>query len=247
MALSALLPDWNAPANVRARVTTRNLAGRSIAPFDRFNLGSRCGDDPRAVAANRAALLGLLDLPAPPRWLHQVHGIQVVDDPGFDEPEGDAAVTRVPGHVLAVLTADCLPVVLAAADGREVAVAHAGWRGLCAGVIEATVAAMHTSSADLHAWLGPAAGPLAYEVDATVRDAFLAHNPSAIDAFASTRSGHWNADLYTLARQRLDDVGVNPRCVSGGELCTISDAARFYSHRRDQRSGRMATLVWMAP
>jgi YfiH family protein len=162
-----------------------------------------------------------------------------------EEPEADAAVTSTPGTVLAILTADCLPVVLAAKDGSEIAAAHAGWRGLCAGVLEATVAAMRTPPDRLMAWLGPAAGPQAYEIGEEVFDAFTARDGRARMAFLPTRPGHWKVDLYTLARQRLLDAGVFD--VHGGGLCTISDPARFFSHRRDGRSGRIATLAWIAP
>ena len=163
------------------------------------------------------------------------------------EPEADAAVTSTPGTVLTILSADCLPVVFAARDGSEIAAAHAGWRGLAAGVLEATVAAMRTPPAEILAWLGPAAGPLAYEIGAEVFDAFVARDARAQAAFAATRPGHWNVDLYALARLRLGDAGVT--AVHGGGLCTISDPARFYSHRRSTsdgsgRTGRMATLVW---
>jgi len=164
---------------------------------------------------------------------------------GGDEPEADAGVTSDPGTVLAILTADCLPVVLAAKDGSEIAAAHAGWRGLCAGVLEATVAAMRTPPDRLTAWLGPAAGPQAYEIGEEVFDAFTARDGRARMAFLPTRPGHWKVDLYTLARQRLLDAGVFD--VHGGGLCTISDPARFFSHRRDGRSGRIATLAWIAP
>lgn len=239
-------PDWPAPPAIRALTTTRALPGVSQPPFDRCNLGARCGDDPAAVAHNRAQLVALCDLPAPPRWLRQVHGVGVLRDPGFDEPEGDAAVTAQPGHVLAILSADCLPLVLAARDGREVAVAHAGWRGLAAGVIEATLAAMHAPADALLAWLGPAAGPARYEVGAEVRAAFVERDARAGAAFSATRPGHWHADLYALARQRLAACGVPAERVSGGAWCTIGDAARFHSHRRDGRSGRMATLAWIA-
>jgi YfiH family protein len=242
-----LRPDWPAPANVHAAVVQRDAPGDSVAPFDRCNLGARCGDEAAAVAANRARLVDLLALPQPPRWLAQVHGTHVVriDDatPAHDEPQADAAVTSTPGVVLAILTADCLPVLFAARDGSEVAAAHAGWRGLCAGVLEATVAAMRTAPADVLAWLGPAAGPQAYEIGAEVRDAFLAHDAAAAGAFAATRPGHWRVDLYALARQRLAAAGVGT--VSGGGLCTITDRQRFFSHRRDARTGRMASLVWM--
>ena len=214
----------------------------SQPPFDGFNLGTRCGDEVAAVARNRAQLMECFGLPSAPRWLRQVHGAGVVVDSEGDEPEADASVTARSGIVLAILTADCLPVVLAAADGSEVAAAHAGWRGLGGGVLEATVAAMRTSPTDIVAWLGPAAGPQAYEVGTDVHAAFVDRDPRAATAFVATRPGHWRVDLYALARQRLADAGVTR--VFGGGLCTISDAQRFYSHRRDQRTGRMATLIW---
>jgi YfiH family protein len=233
----------------------------SRPPFDAFNLGnSRAadGDDPAAVAANRAALVKLAGLPSAPHWLRQVHGTGVVrfdqslpvaDSAGErlrmgSEPEADAAVTGEPGVVLAILTADCLPVVFAARDGSEVGAAHAGWRGLAAGVLERTVAAMHTRPADLLAWLGPAAGPQAYEVGAEVYEAFAGSDASAARAFTVTRPGHWHVDLYALARQRLQATGMAAGSISGGGLCTISDPRRFYSHRRDARTGRLATVIW---
>ena len=164
---------------------------------------------------------------------------------GGAQPEADAAVTSIPGVVLAILTADCLPVVLAAEDGSEIAAAHAGWRGLRAGVLDATLAAMRTPPGETIAWLGPCAGPDAYEVGRDVHEAFVAHDPRAASAFTATRPGHWRVDLYALARQRLADAGVTR--VHGGGLCTITERDRFYSHRRDGRTGRMATLVWRAP
>jgi len=244
-----LPPQWPAPRPVRAFTTLRHPLGHSPPPFDALNLGARCGDDDAAVQRNRTLLQTAAALPSAPRWLNQVHGIAVhrcaASAPGDPEPEADAAVTEVPGVVLGVLTADCLPVVFCATDGGEVAVAHAGWRGLRAGVLEATVAAMHTPAAQVMAWLGPAAGPCAYEVGAEVRDAFLAGATDAADAFTATRPGHWWCDLYRLARQRLRGVGVTE--VFGGEHCTLSEPQRFFSHRRDGVSGRMATLVWIAP
>lgn len=260
----ALLPvDWPAPRRVRAFATLRSGAGRSRQPFDTFNLGNArgaAGDDPAAVAGNRAELVGHAGLPSAPWWLRQVHGTRVVlldqarraGDAAAEldalgtEPEGDAAVTARPGVVLAVLTADCLPVLLAAADGSRVAAAHAGWRGLAAGILERTVAAMGLPAAGLVAWLGPAAGPAAYEVGSDVRDAFTAHDPAAVQAFNPTRPGHWLVDLYALARARLRDAGLADAAIHGGGLCTISDPARFYSHRRDGRTGRMATLIHIA-
>ena len=235
--------DWPAPPGVRALSTMRHGLGVSKPPFDAFNLGARCGDDPEAVAENRRQLDAALVLPSPPRWLRQVHGIGVAREPGFDEPEADAAVTSMPGTVLAILTADCLPVVFAARDGDEIGAAHAGWRGLGAGVLEATVAAMETPADHLVAWLGPAAGPQAYEIGEEVFDAFVSGDAGAAAAFAPTRPGHWKVDLHALARRRLAAIGVTD--VHGGGLCTISDPVRFFSHRRNQRSGRIATVAWI--
>lgn len=239
--------DWPAPPGVRALTTLRCGDGVSLPPFGPFNLGTRSGDAPSRVARNRALLSEWLALPGPPHWLQQVHGTRVVrvqGPPGGQaEPEADALVTAQPGTVLAILTADCLPVVLAASDGSEVAAAHAGWRGLAAGMLEATVSAMATPPTAIRAWLGPAAGPAAYEIGADVRDAFLAVDVAAADAFVATRPGHWHVDLYALARRRLAAVGVHD--VHGGGLCTITDGHRFHSHRRDGRGGRMATLAWL--
>ncbi len=235
-----LFADWPVPAHVRACTTLRHGAGASQPPFDSFNLGAHSGDE--AVATNRAALRALLRLPSEPRWLRQVHGTRVIRDPGDDEPQADAAVTSEAGLVLAILTADCLPVLFCADDGGEIGAAHAGWRGLAAGVLENTVAALRTPPQRLLAWLGPAAGPDAYEVGAEVREAFVGQDAGAAAAFAPTRPGHWHCDLYALARRRLAALGLAR--VHGGGLCTISDAARFYSHRRDARTGRMATLIW---
>ena len=240
-----LRADWPAPPGVHALTTLRHGLGISQPPFDAFNLGARCGDAPEAVEENRRQLAAALALPSTPRWLRQVHGVTVAVEPDDNEPEADAAITSTPGTVLAILTADCLPVVFAAKDGSEIAAAHAGWRGLCAGVLEATVAAMHTPPERLMAWLGPAAGPRAYEIGEDVFDAFTARDGRARMAFLPTRPGHWKVDLYTLARQRLLDAGVFD--VHGGDLCTITDPARFFSHRRDGRSGRIATLAWIVP
>jgi YfiH family protein len=244
---SVLVADWPAPPGVHALTTLRGPAGEAPPPFDRFDMGLRNGDAPALVARNRALLAEGLGLPAPPRWLRQVHGTRVAIEPGpGTEPEADAAISRFPGTVLAILTADCLPVVFASSDGRWIGAAHAGWRGLAAGVLEATVAAIPMPPESLLAWLGPAAGPAAYEVGAEVRDAFLAREAQAASAFAETRPGHWRVDLYALARQRLHKAGMSPRAIHGGGLCTISDGARFFSHRRDHATGRMATLAWHA-
>lgn len=255
--MSLLEAEWPAPTSIRAFTSLRHGAGQSVVPFDSFNLGNMRasdGDAVDAVASNRAELVRRTGMPSTPHWLRQVHGTCVlrVDaaladawTPEQQEPEADAAVTSVPGAVLAVLSADCLPVLFTAADGREVGAAHAGWRGLADGVLERTVAVMHTPANRLSAWLGPAAGPETYEVGAEVFEAFVAADPEAADAFVVTRPGHWNVDLYTLARRKLAAVGVNQ--VYGGGLCTISDSARFFSHRRDRRSGRMASVIWIEP
>lgn len=242
-----LVPDWPAPSNVRACVTTRLLVGRSLAPFDRFNLGTRCGDEPHAVAANRDALMLHAGLPAPPRWLRQVHGVAVHEaqaTPIDAEPEADAAVTTQPGVVLAVLTADCLPVLFCADDGSAVAVAHAGWRGLAAGVLEATIASLRMAPSRLIVWIGPAIGGASYEVGDEVRAAFVDAEAGATEAFVATRAGHWCCDLPALARRRLAVAGVDR--VQGGAFDTFRDA-RFYSYRRSRETGRFATLAWIEP
>jgi hypothetical protein len=241
-----ILPDWPAPPNVRAAVSTRE-GGVSQPPFDSFNLAQHVGDDADAVAANRHRLADALQLPAAPVpvWLDQVHGSGVANlDATHDAiPRADASISTVPGRVCAVLSADCLPVLFCDRAGSRVAAAHAGWRGLAAGVLENTVAAMAVAPQQVLAWLGPAIGPQAFEVGDEVRQAFLAQDPGAESAFQATRPGHWLADLYQLAQRRLATLGVT--AVFGGGLCTFSDAQRFYSYRRDGRTGRMASLVWL--
>lgn len=244
---SLFAADWPAPAGVRAFTTLRSPAGESAPPFDRFNLGDRCGDDAALVLANRAALQAALALPEAPRWLRQVHGAGVVRferGDAYAGVEADAAVTSSRGVVLVVLTADCLPVVFAARDGTEIAVAHAGWRGLAQGVLEATLRAMRTPPHSILAWLGPAAGPLRYEVGEEVHRAFVDADAGAAAAFASTRRGHWHVDLFALARRRLQAAGVGG--THGGGECTLGNPDRFFSHRRDGLSGRMATVAFMA-
>lgn len=241
MAPEFILPEWPAPGRVRALQTTRR-GGCSRGPYASFNLGEHVGDDPAAVAANRAALGRLL--PAPPVWLKQVHGIAVADaDRAQAGAEADAAVARQAGKVCAVMTADCLPVLLCDAGGGAVAAAHAGWRGLCAGVIEATVAAMRVPGKEIHAWLGPAIGPLAFEVGDEVRAAFVARDSAAAAAFAPQAEGKWLADLGLIARQRLAAAGIDS--VWGGGQCTVCETERFFSYRRDGSTGRMATLIWL--
>jgi YfiH family protein len=236
-----LEPDWPAPARVHALVTTR-AGGVSGAPYDTLNLGTAVGDHPEAVRENRARLRALL--PDEPRWLRQVHGTRVVDAAGVRAlEEADGSFAMQPNVVCAVQMADCLPVLFADRAGTRVAAAHAGWRGLAGGVLEETVRALDTDPADLLAWLGPAIGPNAFEVGDEVRDAFLCQWPDAGSAFSPHGPGKWLGDLFLLGRQRLGDLGVGS--IHGGGLCTHSDHVRFFSHRRDRISGRMAALIWL--
>ncbi|MCG9052455.1 peptidoglycan editing factor PgeF [Laribacter hongkongensis] len=239
-----LTAGWPAPARVRTLVTTRD-GGVSLAPYASLNLGQHVGDDPAAVAENRARLRACL--PAEPFWLNQVHGIGVQEacaDAPDVPPDADAGFTRQPGVVCAVMTADCLPVLLADRSGSVVAAAHAGWRGLCNGIIEATIARMAVPANDILAWLGPAIGPDAFEVGPEVRAAFMAHDPTAASAFTAIPDGKYLADIYLLARQRLNACGVTE--VHGGDACTVTERERYFSYRRDGRTGRMASLIWLA-
>jgi len=234
--------DWPAPQGVVAGTTLR-YGGVSSGRFDSLNLGAYVDDDAGAVRENRIRFRSFCDLPSEPRWLRQVHGSHVVVDPSAGEtPEADAAITRQPGVVCVVQSADCLPVILASGDGAELAIAHAGWRGLAAGVVEATVRAMSTDPANLLAWLGPAISQPAFEIGGEVREEFLAHDPAAADCFVENECGRWQADLYGLARMRLVGAGIEQ--VSGGEYCTFSEPERFFSFRRDGACGRMASFVF---
>jgi YfiH family protein len=238
-AIPGFAPDWPAPPQVLAWVTERGSAAR----YGTMNLALHVADDPAAVAANRARLRAGLRLPAEPRWLEQVHGTRILDLDGEVFGPADGAVTTRPGVVCAVLTADCLPVLLCDAAGERVGVAHAGWRGLLNGVLPAAVAAIGRPPAELSAWLGPAIGQAAYEVGAEVREAFVARAPAAEMRFDPNPQGRWQADLYGLARDALAAAGV--RSVHGGGYCTYTETQRFFSHRREAPCGRMATLVWI--
>jgi polyphenol oxidase len=234
-------PEWPAPVNVRALVTTRN-GGVSQGPYANLNLGTRVGDDPQAVAENRARVRARL--PAEPVWLTQVHGAEVVRaDRAGSAATADAAFTEVPRVVCTIQIADCMPVLLCDRGGTRVAAAHAGWRGLAGGVLENTVAALRVPPAQLIAWLGPAIGPRAFEVGSDVLQAFTAADPNAATAFQPLREGKWLADLFALARARLSRAGVTS--VFGGGLCTYTDPVRFFSHRRDRVTGRHAACIWM--
>ncbi|MEP7208546.1 MAG: peptidoglycan editing factor PgeF [Casimicrobiaceae bacterium] len=246
--LEWIVPDWPAAMGVHGLMTTRR-GGIALGPRSSLDLGGADAPDD-AVRVNRARLRAFL--PEDPHWLHQVHGTRVITIGAATSPappawpEADAAVTATPGAVCVVRVADCLPVLIADARGRCVGVAHAGWRGLAAGVVEATVEALRAlGSRDEVAWLGPAIGPAAFEVGPEVRDAFLAREATAAAAFVAGAPGKWHADLYTLGRLALARAGV--RTVTGGGWCTRTDAARFFSYRRDHGSGRMAACAWIEP
>lgn len=252
-----IIPDWPVPPRIRACVTTR-IGGCSQPPFASMNLGDHVEDNPADVRTNRETLQQLAGLPASPHWLQQVHGTDVIElTSGADHrsvPQADASFTRQTNVVCAVLTADCLPVLLCDPDTGQVAAAHAGWRGLAAGVLEAVVATFDRPS-ELYVWLGPAIGPLAFEVGDDVRQAFVANDKAAAQAFVDPKivpgsvadnerdEKHWLANLYLLARQRLQQQGIKQ--IYGGDYCTFTGRERFYSYRRDGKTGRMASLVWM--
>ena len=241
--MSLILPEWPAPANVGACSTLRD-GGVSLAPWNAFNLGSHVGDEPAHVAANRQRLVTRAGLPEMPRWLEQVHGTGVVRLP-FSQAgtlQADACITREAGVVCAVMTADCLPVLFCSRDGREVAAAHAGWRGLCGGVLENTLAQFAAPASQIHAWLGPAIGPDAFEVGSEVRDAFMAKDARAQQAFRPAGAKYF-ADIWLLAQQRLEKAGVTS--VSMARRCTFHESGEFFSFRRDGTTGRMASLIWL--
>jgi polyphenol oxidase len=227
-----LQPEWPASTNVRALVTTRAFG----------NLADHVGDEKSAVATRRAALRD--HLPADPLWLTQVHGSRcVAAETAHPGVEADAAWTGLPGCVCAVLTADCLPVMLCDDAGTKVAAAHAGWRGLVGGVVESTVTAMDVAPQSLLAWLGPAIGPAAFEVGDDVREAFMATDAGASAAFLAKQNGKWLCDIYALARRRLASLGVTR--IYGGNRCTFTETGQFYSYRRERQTGRMASLIWL--
>jgi hypothetical protein len=239
-----LEPDWPAAPNVRV-ISTLRPGGTSQGPYASLNLAAHVGDVAERVVANRRLLRQVAQLPAEPLWLEQVHGADVVVNGGrTDVPRADAAVATEPGRVCVVMTADCLPVVLADRSGSRIGVAHAGWRGLAGGVIAATIAALGRDPAELLAWLGPAIGPGAYEVGPEVRDAFVGRSAPLGACFAANERGRFQADLYGLARRMLAEAGV--ASVHGGGWCTATDRRRFFSFRRDGATGRMATLAWLA-
>ena len=237
-----LIPDWPLPPGIRAVQTTR-AGGFSTGSWSSLNLALHTHDDPATVRRNRLRLTEALGLPAQPLWPRQVHGARVAHADAMTEAtEADAVTARTAGAVCSVQTADCLPVLFASTDGRRIAAAHAGWRGLVAGVLEATVQAMEHPSEHITAWLGPAIGAEAFEVGPEVRAAFLARDPEATAAFRPGKGDRWFADVYRLARQRLLRAGV--RDIHGGGRCTYTESETFFSYRRDGTCGRMATLIW---
>ncbi len=246
--LELIEPPWPAPPAVRAAFTLRT-GGVSAPPYDTLNVGTHVGDENAAVEENRRRVCARLQLPADPEWLEQVHGTEVAELDGAPRSlarrgrRADAALTRRAGSVCVMQVADCLPVLFAARDASAVAAAHAGWRGLAAGVLEATVARLEIAPAQLIAWLGPAIGPQHFEVGLEVRAAFLARDAAAASAFSANTRGRWQCDLAALARARLAALGVT--AVFGGHWCTYADRERFFSYRRDGQCGRMAALIWL--
>ena len=272
--LQVITPDWPAPPGVRSAFTLRT-GGVSVAPYDSLNLGAGIGDSPQAVAENRRRVREKLGLPSEPVWLQQVHGVEVVElgatvapgagghsaeaygaevrggpKPGaailgVDSPIGDASVARGAGQVCAIRVADCMPVLFAARDGSAVAAAHAGWRGLVGGVLEATVRRLRLPASQLIAWMGPAIGPAHFEVGDEVRAAFMATDLDAAPAFVANARGRWQCDLYALARRRLTAIGISG--IYGSGWCTFAESERFFSYRRSSQCGRMAALIWVEP
>ena len=241
---SLIIPDWPAPARVRAASTMR-FGGISSPPYDSLNLADHVGDDPACVAENRGRLAAMLGYPAEPAWLEQVHGVTVVAAETVRAPvAADAAWTRAPGRPCVVMTADCLPVLLCNRAGTVVAAVHGGWRGLAGEIIAIAVARLGVPPSELLAWLGPAIGPDAFEVGDEVRAAFLNLDAGHAGCFRPSPAGRWLADIEQLARRQLRRLGVQE--IYGGGCCTFSEPGRFFSYRRENRTGRMATLIWLA-
>jgi YfiH family protein len=235
-----LIPEWPAPVSIKACVTTRS-GGLSLTPFDSFNLGDHVDDRPEAVANNRLLLTSRLQVQ--PAWLRQVHGVTVAHADPARVMEADASWTSTPGIACTIMTADCLPVLFCNRDGTRVAAAHAGWRGLAAGVLEAAADSLQTAPGDILVWLGPAIGQQSFEVGGEVRDVFTGSHPEAAQAFLpSVNAGRYMANIYMLARLRLAAHGITS--VHGGGLDTFTDP-RFFSYRRSARTGRFASLIWI--
>ncbi|MDE9466522.1 purine nucleoside phosphorylase YfiH [Xenorhabdus bovienii] len=238
-----IFPDWPQLDNVGACSTTR-LGGVSLPPYDSLNLGNHVGDDSKCVERNRKLLVEYAQLPQQPVWLEQVHGTRVINLDGqpVKDNQADAVYTNMPGQVCAVMTADCLPVLFCAIAGDEIAAAHAGWRGLCTGVLENTVSRFSAKPEMIRAWLGPAIGPEKFEVGREVMDAFVVTNPELEQAF-TPYGNKFLVNIYLLAKLKLQSIGINE--VFGGTACTATEERNFFSYRRDGNTGRMATLIWL--
>ncbi|MCK4707315.1 MAG: peptidoglycan editing factor PgeF [Gammaproteobacteria bacterium] len=240
--LVCIFPDWPAPESIIACCTTRS-GGVSQDGFASLNLATHVEDNVQHVAINRQRLVQALKLPSQPSWLNQTHSVNVIELDADDSTEGDAAITSVADKVAVVLTADCLPVLFCNRQGSEVAAAHAGWRGLLNGVLEQTVLQMKSEATDVMAWLGPAIGPLQFEVGAEVREEFINKDPELHSCFSQNRAHHYLADLYSIARLRLKKLGLSS--INGGEFCTFSQADKFFSYRREKITGRQASLIYI--
>ncbi|EIG25869.1 peptidoglycan editing factor PgeF [Haemophilus paraphrohaemolyticus] len=243
--MNAIYPNWQAPKNIKALTTVRS-GGVSLPPFDSFNLGDHVCDDPKAVQQNRSLLVDKFDLPHQPLFLTQTHSTKVIELPFTgSNVEADAVYTQQANQVCLVMTADCLPVLFFNKEGTEVAAAHAGWRGLCDGILEETVAKFKCPTSDIIAWLGPAIGPTAFQVGEEIIEQFCAFDSNAKLAFTPdlTTSGKFLGNLYQLATQRLNKLGITE--ISGGGHCTYTEQDKFFSYRRDKQTGRMASLIWI--
>lgn len=239
-----IFPDWPQPKSVSSCSTTR-AGGVSLPPFDSLNLGDHVEDSFEAVSENRQRLVKLAQLPQQPVWLEQVHGTRVLhlDGSKIKNKQADAVYTNQKGQVCAIMTADCLPVLFCNMAGSEVAAAHAGWRGLCNGVLENTVSQFVSPTNEIMAWLGPAIGAEKFEVGGEVKDAFVNQSSDLASAF-TPHNGKYLADIYLLARKKLSTMGIN--AIYGGDFCTVTDENRFFSYRREGKTGRMASLIWVS-
>ncbi|HGJ5876579.1 MAG TPA: purine nucleoside phosphorylase YfiH [Arsenophonus sp.] len=239
-----IYPDWPQPETVIACSTTR-IGGGSLSPYDSFNLGLHVGDDPRLVKQNRHKLVNMAQLPTPPCWLNQVHGTRIIDlgKQNNGNTPADSAYSCQRGQVCVVMTADCLPVLLCNQQGTEIAAIHAGWRGLCDGILEKAIKQFKSPISSIMAWLGPAIGAKKFEVGSEVRAAFIERDVNLAQGFKGQNNGKYLADIYLLARLKLTAVGIKD--IYGGTYCTVNEPTRFFSHRRDGVTGRMASLIWL--
>lgn len=238
-----LTPDWPAPSGIHAATTLRT-GGVSLPPYQSLNPAAHVGDNIDSINKNRQRISDMLHLPTDPLWLEQIHSNQVIEvnANSMSGQIADAAYTKDSGVVCAVMTADCLPLLVCSSDAKTIAAIHAGWRGLLSGIIGNTLAAMNCDN--YWVWLGPAIGPNCFEVGPEVREAFIQKSAEFSNAFRSQKNGKWLADIYQLAKIELTGLGVT--AIYGGNFCTVTDSQRFYSYRRDQQTGRMATLIWRA-